>query len=172
MDHRFTENDIPGSSLSERRPGTCLSDRKFTGNLLSWMRSYHLSNRNQFVQVKEVKSGTSFIKFGVPQGSFLGPKLFSLYVKDFKESITSGELYMFADDTTTFTVSDNVDIIFKDMQDILDQVLSWCGANRLIAHETKGAYHLSKLASQTGHFENEISFFGDFLPKKSSRYAC
>ena len=23
------------------------------------------------------------------------------------------------------------------MQDILDQVLSWCGANRLIAYETK-----------------------------------
>ena len=34
---------------------------------------------------------------------------------------------MFADDTTIFTVSDNVDIIFKDVQDILDQVLSWCG---------------------------------------------
>ena len=36
------------------------------------------------------------------------------------------------------TVSDYVNIIFnKDMQDILDQVLSWCGANRLIAQETK-----------------------------------
>ena len=44
---------------------------------------------------------------------------------------------MFADDTTIFTVSDNVDIIFKDMPDILDQVLSWCGANRLIAHESQ-----------------------------------
>lgn len=64
-------------------------------------------------------------------------KLFSLYVNDFPESITSGELYIFADDTTIFTVCDNIDIIFKAMQDILDQVLSWCGANRLIAHETK-----------------------------------
>lgn len=41
-----------------------------SGNLLSWMKSY-LSNRNQFVQVNEVKSDTSFIKFGVPQGSIL-----------------------------------------------------------------------------------------------------
>ena len=36
---------------------------------------------------------------------------------------------------------------------------------------SEGAYHLSQLASQTGHFENEISFFGEFLLKKSSRYA-
>ena len=58
-----------------------------------------------------MKSNTSFIKFGVPQGSILGPKLFCLYVNDFTESITSGELYMFADDTTIFTVSDNIDIL-------------------------------------------------------------
>ena len=126
-----------------------------SGNLLSWMKSY-LSNRNQFVQVNEVKSDTSFIKFGVPQGSILGPKLFSLYVNDFPESITSGELYMFADDTTIFTVSDNIDIIFKAMQDLLDQVFSWCGANRLIAHETKSeALLLSKQR-----------FIGPLLPLK------
>ena len=107
-----------------------------SGNLLSWMGSY-LLNRNQFVQVNEVKSDISSIKFGVPQGSIFGPKLFSFYFNDFPESITSGELYMFADDTTICTVSDNIDIIIKAMQVILDQVLSWCGANRLIAHETK-----------------------------------
>ena len=75
----------------------------------------YLLNRNQFVQVNEVKSDTSSIKFGVPQGSILGPKLFSLYVNDFPESVTSGELYMFADDTTIFTISDNIDTIIKAM---------------------------------------------------------
>ena len=64
-----------------------------SGNLLSWMGSY-LLNRNQFVQVNEVKSDTSSIKFGVPQGSILGPTLFSLYVNDFPQSVTSGELYV------------------------------------------------------------------------------
>lgn len=44
-----------------------------------------------------------------------------------------------------FTVGDNIDMIIKVMQVILDQVLSWCGANRLIAHETKSeALLLSK----------------------------
>ena len=53
---------------------------------------------------------------------------------------------MFADDTTIFTVGDNIDIIFKAMQDIPDQVLRWCGANRLIAHKLsqKPYYYLIK----------------------------
>ena len=63
---------------------------------------------------------------------------------------------MFADDTTIFTVGDNIDIILKAMQVMLDQVLSWCGANRLIAHETKSeALLLSKQR-----------FIGPLLPLK------
>ena len=117
----------------------------------------YLLNCNQFVQVNEEKSNTSSIKFGVPQGSILGPKLFSLYVNDFPEFITSGELYMFADDTTIFTIGDNIDIIIKAMQVMLDQVLSSCGANRLIAYETKSeALLLSKQR-----------FIGPLLPFRS-----
>ena len=129
-----------------------------SGNLLSWMGSY-LLNRNQFVQVNEKKSNTSSIKFGVPQGSILGPKLFSLYVNDFPEFITSGERYMFADDTTIFTVGDNIDIILKAMQVILENVLSWCGANRLIAHETKSEALLV----------SKQRFIGPLLPLKYSK---
>ena len=63
---------------------------------------------------------------------------------------------MFADDTTIFTISDNIDTIIKAMQVILDQVLGWCGANRLIAHETKSeALLLSKQR-----------FIGPLLPLK------
>ena len=63
---------------------------------------------------------------------------------------------MFAEDTTIFTVGDDIDIILKAMQVILDQVLSWCGANRLIAHETKSeALLLSKQR-----------FIGPLLPLK------
>lgn len=49
------------------------------------------------------------VKYGVPQGSLPGPRLFSIYVNDFPESIREGELRLYADDPTTSLIGDNQD---------------------------------------------------------------
>lgn len=77
--------------------------------ILSWKGSYMSdSDRKQFVQIHGDKSHTCSIMSGVPQGSILVPTLLSLYVNDFPDFITPGELYMFTDDTTIFTEGDNI----------------------------------------------------------------
>ena len=61
---------------------------------------------------------------GVPQGSILGPVLFSLYVNDLPDAVKSSHVAMFADDTKLFkeihTTQD-----CKLLQNDLDQLQTW-----------------------------------------------
>ena len=42
----------------------------------------YLTSRKQFAQINDKQSDLESVRFGVPQGSILGPVLFNLYVND------------------------------------------------------------------------------------------
>ena len=52
----------------------------FVGKALAWLQSY-LEGRTQRVVIRDASSNTTRVTSGVPQGSVLGPLLFSLYVQ-------------------------------------------------------------------------------------------
>lgn len=131
IDFRKAFDTVNHTILLEKLNATGIS-----GDLFSWLTDY-LSRRQQFVQISGNKSELKKVRFGVPQGSILGPKLFSIFVNDLAESITHGELYLFADDTTIYTLGENIDDIIPTLQSILDQVHTWCLSNRLVIHEFK-----------------------------------
>ena len=56
----------------------------------------YLKEHNQQVVVWEVISSLIEVKSGVPQGSFLGPGLFFLFVNDLSSSIHHSFLELFA----------------------------------------------------------------------------
>ena len=57
---------------------------------LKWIKSY-LNGRSQFVQIGAKKSVTSPVNRGVPQGSVLGPILYSVYTNELPETIVDQE---------------------------------------------------------------------------------
>ena len=62
-----------------------------------WFHSY-LLNREQYVSINGFDSNMHNMKFGVPQGSVLGPLLFLIYINDHL-SIHHSTTRLFADDT-------------------------------------------------------------------------
>ena len=68
----------------------------FHTDALAWVTSY-LSNRKQKVRT-ETDSDWVSIQNGVPQGSILGPLLFTVLLSDISDSITHGSYHTYADD--------------------------------------------------------------------------
>ena len=60
--------------------------------------SSFLTNRFQYVSLHNSQSSKKLITYGMPQGSVLGPLLFTVYINDIS-SITSTHPRLFADDT-------------------------------------------------------------------------
>ena len=69
----------------------------FYGASLEWIGSY-LSGRSQKVKSNGQFSDWNFIHNGVPQGSILGPLLFTVLVADLRSSLSHTSFHQYADD--------------------------------------------------------------------------
>ena len=56
---------------------------------------------------------------------------FSIYVNDLPEVPSSGNLEMFADDTTSYCSGDSVDDVCANIQSSLEEIAKWCNRNYL-----------------------------------------
>ena len=60
----------------------------------------YLENRQQRVKINGSFSSYKHLRFGVPQGSVLGPLFFNIYINDLLLSIQETDICNYADDTT------------------------------------------------------------------------
>ena len=68
------------------------------GVAFNWFKSY-LSDRTQCANINNERSEIQTIKYGIPQGSILGPLLFLISINDLSRSIKNSKIHHFADDT-------------------------------------------------------------------------
>jgi len=119
-----------------------------TGLELDWFTSY-LSGRVQVCKIKSSYSTTLPVCFGVPQGSILGPLLFSIYINDLPHHINKNttKICLYADDTAIFVKSHSVQEINLILNNELMKVSDWMHRNKLTLNvkKTKGMLFASKI---------------------------
>lgn len=61
----------------------------------------YLSDRTQCVKINTTTSNATKVKYGIPQGTVLGPVLFILYINDIFTIPTRRQIISYADDMVT-----------------------------------------------------------------------
>ena len=91
----------------------------------------NLTNRKQYVALGETESSYQTVVCGVPQGSSLGPFLFSIYINDLPNSSEFLSFKIFADDTNLFVSAKDIKSLELQMNLALKKVKEWCDINKL-----------------------------------------
>ena len=97
---------------------------------LVWFTTY-LSCRKQQVCMWDLSSMWGEIHVGVPQGSILGPLLFSIYMNDLSNVVQICELNLYADDMKMHCSNANLASAEHDLQRDIQSVNSWLCVNLL-----------------------------------------
>ena len=86
-----------------------------------WIKDY-LSNRMQRVMVNGDCSNWDTIKYGVPQGSILGPPLFIMFTNDLVNCIRNSNVLLYADDTVIYRNDFCFDRNYRNIQGDLNRL--------------------------------------------------
>ena len=120
---------------------TKLENIGIRGLVLDWFKDY-LTNRKQVVSCQGNLSELMTIKFGVPQGSILGPLLFLLFINDLPNASALANFILFADDSNVFFSDKSYDSLYQTANQELLKIADWFRSNKLSLNLNKTNYIL------------------------------
>ena len=107
VDFQKAFDNVNHQLLLEKLPGYGIKNHE-----LGWFENY-LTSRCQSAVYGNAQSAPQQIKSGVPQGSILGPILFSIYINDWPNSLLQSKILLYGDDAVLFFADFNIGHIRK-----------------------------------------------------------
>jgi len=117
------------TSVSHPKLIDVLEQIGFRPPLLTWIRAF-LTDRKQSVRISSSFSVSEDVTSGVPQGTLLGPTLFSIYINDIPSTLKNSQIAIYADDCKVFFDFDSSTEPVP-LQDDLEQIVLWSDSMQL-----------------------------------------
>lgn len=128
----------------------------FSAKLLYLFLSY-FSNRQQYVTYGIFQSSNFITNSGVPQGSNLGPLLFSLFINDIYHCIKFSKFLLFADDIKLFLLIKSLENCLQLQSDI-NSIVEWSHTNKLRFNIKKCSIMCYTKANKTIYYNYKMSY--------------
>ena len=149
------------------------ADFGFTVTVLQWFSSY-LTDRTHFVSLSNHCSAFTHVHSGVPQGSVLGPMLFTMYIKPLSAIIDSHSIirHSFPDDLQLQMSAppDRISELLHSIQSCIRDVKVWATANMLKLNDNNTELMLvtSKRSKHLHNLPTSITIGNAQIPLKQS----
>ena len=96
-----------------------------------------MTHRYQYVRYNTINSKILPIKYGVPQGSVMGPVLLLMYINDLPNITNKCNFTLFSDDTTLIFKSHNLYDLENEINSTLVLIYDWLCGNKLVLNIDK-----------------------------------
>ena len=148
LDFKKAFDSVPHGRLLSK-----LAAYGITGRVLKWIEDF-LSDRVQCVRIGNAKSGKEKVLSGIPQGSILGPILFTIFINDIPEGIESF-CHIFADDTKLYNAAKSSDKLQRDIFKLQEWSVKW----NLYFNVTK--CHVMHVGRKNPKYDYEMKILND-----------
>ena len=143
------------------------------GIVNNWFKSY-LIDRVQTTQCGDNISTKEITRYGVPQGSVLGPLLFLIYINDICVSSKVFQFYLFADDTNILYADKNLNSLETVVNKELMLVCEWLNSNKLTLNLSKTNYVIFRPYQKKQSYQVSLKVFdnntNDFIEIESKEF--
>lgn len=124
----------------------------FKRSAVNLIESY-LTNRQQFVLFNGCQSDTKRLSHGIPQGSCLGPLMYSIFVNEISFVLEKAQIISYADDVTLHVSAKTSSELNTILQQEINLIFDWANENRLKINvlKTKCMVIGSKIKIKSNH---------------------